>query len=219
MADTNLELQTELFQEFEEKKRIKKRKSSASDQGVLPWGVLKETKVILPFDTIVILIIMALFVVVTFYFLGIQKGKKIAQKTVITVEKEEPGTMSSSVVVSKEELKLLTPEKAIAPEKPKATPKAPEKAAVAAIETPKEESSFKKYTIQIGASRDKDAASKDIQELIKSGHDAFIIESSSTKGRTWYKMCIGRFAKSTDAANMMKTLKKEGKKDCFLTHI
>lgn len=226
MADTQLDLQAELFEEFKEHhKHQRKARSQSDEDSIFNIALLKSTKVVVPFDTLLIIAIMFIFVTMTFYFLGIQRGKRLQGQTVVTIEKTPQEKAQAEVVSSTQSVKLpeVTPEKMPIPVTTAvvATPPKETIPATAEVANPIQavEEQFK-YTIQVGASRDGGAAEKDIMRLQEKGYDAFIAPYTSSNGKKWYKICVGRFVKTADAKDMVKKLKgKEGKRDCFLTNL
>ncbi len=230
MADTQLDLQSELFEDFKEHHQRNQTRSKESSNSVFNLALLKKTKVTIPFDTLLIIALMFIFVIMTFYFLGVQRGKNIQGQTIVTIEKN-PGSTKRITVVSQQR-KLLQLPQVVEPKakvKPELSTAKINLAPVNNLPTPVlpqvptkkgVQPKPKKYTIQVGASRNREAARKDIVKLQQKGYDAFLSPYTSSNGKKWYKLCVGRFKKTTDAKSLIKTLKtKERKRDCFLTNL
>ena len=225
-----MDLQTELFQEFQQETKEEKTPASEKTNSIFNLSLLRDTKVEVPFDTVFILIIVFIFMGTTVYLMGVQTGKKISKNTVVTVEKEviREKQPEKPIVLSKQDF-----------DQPKVSMPTVNKDQTSVLIKPKEPSlmttnenqatkksvrqadvGFKKYTIQIGASKDKAAAEKEITKMVGKGYEAFLLTSTSSTGTIWYKMCVGRYGKAKEAASMMKKLKaQEGFKDSFLTHL
>jgi cell division septation protein DedD len=222
MADTNLDLQTEMFKDSS-KKRLKKPPTKDQDNSVFNLALFKNTKIMIPFDTLLIILIMFIFIVMTFYFLGMQHGKNIKQQTIVTVETTTTVSKEKSIASPSSIMSVSFSEDKTTTRTPKRTGKPQQSLSTPAASISRKRGTkriLKKYTIQVGASRDSRAVDKEIQKLQKKGYDAFVIPYTSTSGKKWYKICIGRFESSTEAITLIKKLKrKEGKRDCFLTHV
>lgn len=212
MSNTNLDLQTELFEEFKDREPHHQKADNNAP--------LKNTKIVIPLDTMVTIILMLIFIVLTAYFFGVYRGKSITQKTYITVEKTNPTSLSQiGTKIKKETIQEKQETIQTTDIKPKPVNERV-KETLSQIAREKKQKHFKKYTIQVGASQDGKAAQKDADKLHKKGYDAFLIPYFSSTGKQWYKICVGRFEQTKDAHILIKKLKSsEGKKDCFLTNV
>ena len=173
---------------------------------------LKGIKVELSFDVIIILGIIFMLFCISSYFMGIQKGKNFYLKKALI-----PEDLQVKEVTVIEEVKKVEPAPVAIPAPVPVISPVPAPAPAPVAAPGKEEY---KYTIQIGASRDKDAAIKDINKLKAKGYDAFISISQSSNGKNWYKICVGKFAKSKDSSKIKNDLKfKENYNNSFLTRL
>ena len=217
----NLKEQSEMFNEF---KAIGKKKSYSdlhkykNKANIFNINYLKETKIELSLDILVVLFMVIIMLVVTCYFIGVQKGKKIGyqNENIVTTEITAKVEQKSKIIEDSNSMASVKKEIIVVPENKKIIK---ENTSIT-INTKKEEFINFKYTIQIGASKDKKAAEKEIRRLKDRGYESFIIVSKSSRGKNWYKLCIGRFKTVSDASLIKKELKEKLKyKDCFLTRL
>ncbi|OED35046.1 hypothetical protein AB834_05295 [PVC group bacterium (ex Bugula neritina AB1)] len=230
MNESPLDLQSELFDEFNEQNKQKTNPENAEDNSVFNISWVKNTKIYVPLDTLILLLIMVIFVFMTFYFLGVKRGISLQKKTVVTVEKIAQIKKTSGVVSKVERNKAsknVRKASSINPKKnvKKLSSKPLRKESLPQTFTKKKtivekKVKPKKYTIQVGASRDGSAAKKDILKLKKKGYNAFLSTYVSSNGKKWFKICVGTFYKTAEAKSLLKKLKSvEKKQDCFLTNL
>ncbi len=89
----------------------------------------------------------------------------------------------------------------------------------APISTAREELA-KPYTIQICVYENKDDAEKLVNDLKQKGYTTWLVSRTSPKGKLYYNIYIGQFAKRKDASNFLEGLKQreefEQFKDSFI---
>jgi cell division septation protein DedD len=99
-----------------------------------------------------------------------------------------------------------TPEKAAKPavkeKPPAATEKVQEKA--------KAERPRGKWSVQVNAYAEKRDAESLVKKLTDKGYDAYVV-STNIKGRTWYRVRVGRLATRQEARNLQQTLMRKEK--------
>jgi len=239
----NMESQTEMFEELKDKKAEEKRneeRGEPENEGIFNIDFIKDIKLVLSFDILLILGIVFIICSVTSYFIGVQKGKKIALRSQLTTEAVNNSMPSELSVVAQGQGDAATtasgteettePAEDLNQQVKSTLDKTEVKGAVAQGQsqilgeaTPsaqKEEkvapSSGKgKYSIQIMASQNKAAINKELGKLKQKGYDAYI-KTTGVKGKSWYRICVGRFEKSKDAAAMKSKLRGDGYKEAFL---
>jgi len=86
--------------------------------------------------------------------------------------------------------------------------------AAAPVVSPAQETLF--YSIQVGAFRSKDNASRKVAELLEKGYEGFIIETGDAKSQGLYAVRFGRFAGKRQARAPLAEFKQKEKKPAFI---
>ncbi len=150
---------------------------------------------------------------------------------------KSPGTQPSVEVQAKETKRADKPPKAETQEKTapaeeppstasKKTPTKVSEKTPALSATPKKETKAsqaaerdgpgKNWTVQISAFPEQASAGHWVSDLKTKGYEAYMVEGA-IKGRTWYRVRVGRFATRKEAEALRKILaSKEGLSDAFL---
>jgi septal ring-binding cell division protein DamX len=126
---------------------------------------------------------------------------------------------SESLAAKKEETPTPTPVPAPTvkeekPAVPKVEPKVEPKKEVATVPP----AGTGNYTVQVYSSPSKAEAEKVVQRLSSSGFDAYVAEGF-VKGRTWYRVRVGRFPSSADAQAIAERLRSINENGVWITKV
>lgn len=144
-------------------------------------------------EKVIIMIIGGLFIGVTSFSLGVERGKKLAM---LTMNNQMTAAVKTKQVTKQAAAPAVT-EQQKQEEKEKPQPKDPEL----------------NYTIQLASYQTKTAARKEAQALEKKGFSPLVL----AKGK-YAVLCVGRFANENKARIMLSELKKRYK-DCLLRRL
>ena len=180
------ETQGELFREF---RTTSSKKSDYSPGRDIAFG--KKSVFQLSYENIVLLFIVFIMLLVIFFSLGVEKGKKIIR--VDTAEKGIPFAMQAPQAEEAEGFK---------------TPILKTLESETLLEAISEDleiidaSDNRPYTIQVVAYKKENAAKKELDRLKREGHEEFVIPSND-----WFQVCAGRYSNREASKKDLNTLK------------
>ena len=157
------EEQSELFAEFQ---TSKPEKPSYSFRKGMVFG--KKFTLNLSYENIVLLVIVLIMLLVIFFSLGVEKGKRI--NTVETGREIEEELVFEIPEVK--EMEIIIEEAKVIEEK-----------VIEVVQKPRP------YTIQVIAFKNEKKANKEIALLKNKGYETFIISSNE-----WLQVCVGQYA-------------------------
>lgn len=151
------------------------------------------------YESLVLFFIALIMLVVVFFSLGVEKGKRVAVKNMRTWATTYANRAAKKVSPAEGEAAIE------------------QSAAAAGEKNPSinyaEQSTDKPYAIQIMAVKKIEEAQKETARLNGMGYTAFIIQSSA-----WYHVCVGRYATIAEANNNLPAIK--GKyPNCYIRKI
>ena len=195
------EKQRELFSEFE---TVSAKKGSHPFRKDAAFG--KKITLKFSYENIILLSIGIIMLIVIFFSLGVEKGKKIAMrdKNIRFAEQApEPAVKRGEAIIKKDEDAVVAAEKAVAP-----VAESYKEAEEAVREAPS-----KPYTIQVIAFKNEKNAVQEVERLKKSGYKAFIAPSGE-----WAQVCVGRY-ENREASKEDFTALKEKYPGCYFRRV
>jgi hypothetical protein len=183
--------QTELFSEFQSPSAKKPRHFLRQDIALRKKIILN-----LSYENLVLSSIAFIMLLVVFFSLGVEKGKKVAQRDAATAADIISRPIVEKVSVEEEASETLAPETGESE---------PEIAKIKdSAEVAEAEGYVKPYTLQVIAFKQKSKADREVERLKKEGYDASIITSGD-----WLQVCVGKYADKVEAKGDIDSLKKK----------
>ncbi len=181
------EKQKELFAEFETQSM--KRQGHAFRREM---AFRKKIVLNLSYENLVILFIAVIMLMVVFFSLGVENGKRVALKNIVPLTAEAfHGTPEQGKTIVREEAGTANIKDTGKPDTDRA-----------AGETGNAETSL--YTIQVVAFKKEANARKEISLLKKEWREVFIIPTND-----WQQVCVGRYESKEDTQKDFDILKNE----------
>jgi len=157
----------------------------------------------LSYENLVLFSIIFIMLLVVFFSLGVEKGKRIA----LQGNKDKTARYVDNIIEKKPLSEKIPNEKrkdeTAVLEKGESNELEIEKKSNAIYEGGMADASIKPYTIQVVAFKNVENAKKEIQRLKREGYDAFLIPS-----KEWTQVCVGRYITREETKKDLDSLKK-----------
>lgn len=193
-SDDNLnyveEKQGEFFSEFNSTSEKKPGNISRYSH-----ALRKKTAFSISYENLVFASIIVIMLMVVFFSLGVEKGKRVKIKNYVAATAEPfDSTKEKEVSAALKEIgaEISKPEDV---NKPSGSGIAEPEIGNAAIPG-------KPYTIQVVAYKNEKNAKNEIEQLKAEGYDAFILPS-----KEWFQVCVGRYANKEESKKDFDTLR------------
>lgn len=183
--------QGELFSEFETEKTKKPGYLFRRD---IELG--KKITLNLSYENLLLFAIVFIMLLVVFFSLGVEKGKRVAVTHVKVEAYSRLHGLAEEERLADAEGKVTAPviDKSDVPKVAKTIETAEEKEG---------DVSAKKYTVQVIAFKNAENAEKEMRRLKNEGYEAFIIPS-----KEWLQVCVGRYGNMEQSKADFEVLKK-----------
>jgi cell division septation protein DedD len=196
------EKQGELFPEFRITSIRKPKHFIRQDIALRKKIALK-----ISYENLILLFIAFIMLLVIFFSLGVERGKRIALRSNrIKIIEHSENIVEKNVADKTEKIKV-GPFNAREPSKIKLVKNN------TAIKQDIADTTAKPYTIQVIAVKKQKNAKKEIQRLKKEGYEAFLIPA-----KEWLQVCVGKYVNKADAKKDLANL-RERYPTCYLRKI
>lgn len=187
------EKQGEFFSEFEAPS-IKKRSYFFRQEIALGKKIMLN----LSYENLILFFIVFIMLLVIFFSLGVEKGRRIALKTEQTIiDRGVQKVIEKKAPAEEKKVETITSkiDKTKEVESTKTNKTTEEKIT---------EVSLKPYTIQVIAFKKAEYAEKEMERLKNEGYDVFMIPSNE-----WIQVCVGKYANKEESKKDFDILKKK----------
>lgn len=188
------ERQNELFAEFE-------TQSSKKPGSMFRHEIAFRKKITLnlSYENFVVMFIVAIMLMVVFFSLGVEKGKRVALRGHTPLTAEAFHASINAPAPENPKAKEIFISETSESDKVSAVGPASEREEVKVQPLP-----VKSYTIQVVAFKREMSAKKETKLLERKGHEVFIIPT-----KEWFQVCVGRYANKEESKVILDGLKEK----------